>query len=55
MKLSISADKRSKLSWIGKRLFWGLCIAFIASMALEALIYGLAGKVAEAYTGQFFK
>ena len=55
MKLGISADKRSKLSWIGKRLFWGMAIALLASIALEALIYGLAGKVVEAYTGQFFQ
>lgn len=55
MKLSLSADKRSKLSWIGKKLFIGLVVALFASMALEALIFTLAAKVAEAYTGQFFQ
>jgi hypothetical protein len=55
MKMTISTEKRQKLAWIGIRLFWAMILVLLGSMALEALIYGLATKVTQAYTGQFFQ
>lgn len=45
MKLRISAEKKAKLSWIGKRVFIGLVVALLGSMLLEMGIYSLADKI----------